>query len=1097
MTAVADFERNIASQRFGSFKQLQDNLTAFSDFSYYHEGTQNRERFVYKYLDLKCAYAKKRNCTAYCNVRCRRNFMYIRCWSMEHNHPPDPPDTSTLVDCTESFKCTFTSMIFDSFQELEAKIRELEQMTGTRFTKYSTRMLPESSEHKTRLVYERVNYGCIHSGKTKQRNSAYIGVRSQKIGCQARIRACIAKDKLKVMLYSMKHNHIVSNSYRSSGSMQKPFFYDDLSSSPGHAYGKVDGEDAEVDFELDLPNLAATAANGFRDEDLPAMPIVLKKTRSSHSRTSDGKTKRTRRSRSYGDEERNKCDAFPEADTLPFYESPTNYLRMRDPKLQTNGCYVDQIKTEDFYACGSGGMEERWRRMELMIAPAKATTTSKNVKVVLSRLTYMDLFLDELSKGGFMGAHCFRAAQTRYCYTLASAGLFDLSTIMRKSSRPDRTILYRFSYPVYQLKVIGPNTLLAAGGGGNSKTGVPNRIDVIHFDRPACAPISQDANEALIPANTTLIGGLNTKHEAIMHMTLGCQSPGAASILALEGSTCQEYFLHANDLEPSTIADEVLTEQESAISSTGVARYFQHQHTPSSASSSSEDNHSNTGVSSTTMARRFSARTTLFEASQVAKKTPADSSGEEQLPWTCEALRSVSVAPTKALMERRRLDSCSSTGSVSALLDDGDELTCITSGGPAGGGWCAVGTVHGGVALIDRYALVEETRYSLSPRSPSNASYAFTFDNNEEDVIFPLQPFCTLPDASGGRCAPVCDVALSAANFVTITTTASKGSGRAHHSVTPLLATISGRPMGSLLCIWRLPFFPDPATAKRVKFAMDAEGGREADWAVTSSPLLYAEVKMENACISMGQKKPGQSRSKRSENGTRFRHCEFLRWTHRRPTEEGGLFTFLATTEQPVSPTTRSVCHLSVWLVPLPISAPFTSVAISGPQPVLGLQRFAAVPLPPGEIPACIAVHPSSHRGLIALGTMEGSVDAFMISLRDRSLVRVYSMPKAHPIFVTSLTFLPPRDQQHNAASGTNNTEQHRQLPLHYELVSSSADRVIRWHRGPSLQHIALTAARRSSCSTVAASFLFLLVMALPLLLPSLHALLETLSILL
>ncbi|EUB63943.1 hypothetical protein EGR_01071 [Echinococcus granulosus] len=349
--------------------------------------------------------------------------------------------------------------------------------------------------------------------------------------------------------------------------------YDDLSSSPGHAYGKVDGEDAEVDFELDLPNLAATAANGFRDEDLPAMPIVLKKTRSSHSRTS----------------------------------------------------------------------------------------------------------------------------------------------------------------------VIGPNTLLAAGGGGNSKTGVPNRIDVIHFDRPACAPISQDANEALIPANTTLIGGLNTKHEAIMHMTLGCQSPGAASILALEGSTCQEYFLHANDLEPSTIADEVLTEQESAISSTGVARYFQHQHTPSSASSSSEDNHSNTGVSSTTMARRFSARTTLFEASQVAKKTPADSSGEEQLPWTCEALRSVSVAPTKALMERRRLDSCSSTGSVSALLDDGDELTCITSGGPAGGGWCAVGTVHGGVALIDRYALVEETRYSLSPRSPSNASYAFTFDNNEEDVIFPLQ----------------------------------------------------------------------------------------------------------------------------------------------------------------------------------------------------------------------------------------------------------------------------------------------------------------------------------------------------------------------
>lgn len=227
-----------------------------------------------------------------------------------------------------------------------------------------------------------------------------------------------------------------------------------------------------------------------------------------------------------------------------------------------------------------------------------------------------------------------------------------------------------------------------------------------------------------------------------MHMALGCQSPGAASVLALEGSTCQEYFLHANDLEPSTIADEILTEQESAISSTGLARHFQHQHTPSSASSSSEDSHFATGVSSTSVKRRLSARTDPYEASEVAKRTPADSSGEEQLPWTCEALRSISVAPTKALMERRRLDSCSSTGSVSALLDDGDELTCITSGGPAGGGWCAVGTVHGGVALIDRYALVEETRCPLSPRSPPNASYAFTFDD-DADVIFPLQVCCS------------------------------------------------------------------------------------------------------------------------------------------------------------------------------------------------------------------------------------------------------------------------------------------------------------------------------------------------------------------
>ena len=65
-----------------------------------------------------------------------------------------------------------------------------------------------------------------------------------------------------------------------------PIQYDDIPLSLGHSYVEMEGEDAEVDFELDLPNLAATAANGFRDEDLPAMPIVLKKTRPSHSQIS-------------------------------------------------------------------------------------------------------------------------------------------------------------------------------------------------------------------------------------------------------------------------------------------------------------------------------------------------------------------------------------------------------------------------------------------------------------------------------------------------------------------------------------------------------------------------------------------------------------------------------------------------------------------------------------------------------------------------------------------------------------------------------------------------------------------------------------------
>nr|CDS28828.1 expressed protein [Hymenolepis microstoma] len=619
----------------------------------------------------------------------------------------------------------------------------------------------------------------------------------------------------------------------------------------------------------------------------------------------------------------------------------------------------------------------------------------------------------------------------------------------------DRSIIYSFSYPVYQLKAIAPDILLTAGGGGNPRTGIPNRIDVIQFDRPAYAPATIDSDEALIPVNTTVVGGINTQNEAIMHMALGSQSPGAASILTLEKSTCQEYLIHANHLEPSTIADQISTDEECAITSSKLA-YQTHKY--SSSNSSTDDSYNGiTGVSSTTVKRK----------NIQPKKSAADSSGEDQLPWSCEKLRNVRVAPTKTLFERRRLDSCSSTGDVYPVKDEEDELTCIASGGPVGwdGAWCAVGTVHGGVALFDRFTLADK---AYDPKSLASAygSYAFTFDGDVKDTLLPLRPFCTLPDASGGRCAPVCDVALSATTYGASTTSLKALGGETakfqHAPTVPLLATISGRPRGSLLCIWRLPQSSTPEatiiTAERhVKFGV----GTNNEEATALSPMLYAEVKMENAHVDADSKK----HPNRSENGTRFRHCEFLRWIHRRPTgvtplaneqDGSGLFTFLVTTEQPVSPTTRSVCHLSVWLVPLPSSSTHTQTV---PQSVLGLERFAAVPLPPGEIPACIAVHPSAHRGIIALGTMEGSVEVYMISLHDHSLVCVYSRPKAHQLFVTSLAFLPPRER-HSQKRQEGSEAKLSLLPAHYELVSSSANRVIRWHKGPSLETIAQIGAR-------------------------------------
>ncbi|VDN08916.1 unnamed protein product [Dibothriocephalus latus] len=93
-------------------------------------------------------------------------------------------------------------------------------------------------------------------------------------------------------------------------------------------------------------------------------------------------------------------------------------------------------------------------------------------------------------------------------------------------------------------------------------------------------------------------------------------------------------------------------------------------------------------------------------------------------------------------------------------------------------------------------------------------------------------------------------------------------------------------------------------------------------------------------------------------------------------------------------------------------------------------------------------------------------------------------MPTAHPIFVTSLTFLPPREASLRADEPTYSTG--RAAVPHYELVSASADRVLRWHPGPSLRQIAAISnglsrdGRNSWAPTI--SFLFLLIL-LPLLL--------------
>lgn len=94
-------------------------------------------------------------------------------------------------------------------------------------------------------------------------------------------------------------------------------------------------------------------------------------------------------------------------------------------------------------------------------------------------------------------------------------------------------------------------------------------------------------------------------------------------------------------------------------------------------------------------------------------------------------------------------------------------------------------------------------------------------------------------------------MALSATTFVV-----PEKDKNLQHSVTPLLATISGRPSGSLLCIWRIPFNStavEESHGKKVKFAVDGVARNESfemNCPPIPSPILYAEVKMENVRIT-------------------------------------------------------------------------------------------------------------------------------------------------------------------------------------------------------------------------------------------------------
>lgn len=124
----------------------------------------------------------------------------------------------------------------------------------------------------------------------------------------------------------------------------------------------------------------------------------------------------------------------------------------------------------------------------------------------------------------------------------------------------------------------------------------------------------------------------------------------------------------------------------------------------------------------------------------------------------------------------------------------------------------------------------------------------------------------------------------------------------------------------------------------------------------------------------------------------RFKHCQFLN-SHLDPLSTYGMSNgridnalrssyLLVTTVQPLCANRKSFGRVVVWRVPIPSESDLQSQAgrpnaekSDSPLTLLPLTDAA---LPPGELPACLAVHSGRSRALVGVGTMEGRVEVYL-----------------------------------------------------------------------------------------------------------------------
>lgn len=179
-----------------------------------------RELLQYKALTFACKnYLRRENpCKSILDVRAVGDLLTVTRICMIHNHEVEEKNTiedsyhecPSETDTTHIFSQIFTSLKFQSFEELQARLKEFQDVTGALYVIRNSNRFPENSPYRLNLKYRTLRYACYHFGKYESGASIRLNQKTSKLECTSFINISVNNGLLKIVRFNMKHTHPVT-----------------------------------------------------------------------------------------------------------------------------------------------------------------------------------------------------------------------------------------------------------------------------------------------------------------------------------------------------------------------------------------------------------------------------------------------------------------------------------------------------------------------------------------------------------------------------------------------------------------------------------------------------------------------------------------------------------------------------------------------------------------------------------------------------------------------------------------------------------------------------------------------------------------------